>query len=387
MRSDRNHIDITILISVLVLMVFSLAVVYSASSTFALEKFGSSDKLLESHVAKVLMGFLAILIFMNINYSVYKKVSKVILLSAVLLLVITLGLGGEIKGATRWLHLGGFSLQPSEFAKYALIVHVCVLFATKKERVRDFKQGFVPLMIWIALVTGLVLVQPNFSNGAMIFLISLVLLFIGRAKLSHIAVTFAVLMPILVVVMLTAQYRVQRIMNFVGGGHSGNKSNYQLWQGIIGFGNGGLFGLGPGESRQRDFFLPESYGDFVFSIVGEEYGLIGTLVIMLLFFLIMVRGMKIAKYARDDFGRYLAVGIVASISLYALINAGVTLGILPTTGLPMPFVSYGGSSMLFSSVAIGILLNISSHTDLHPRMAKPNTIKEASTEPVLGKVY
>jgi cell division protein FtsW len=161
-----------------------------------------------------------------------------------------------------------------------------------------------------------------------------------------------------------------------------------LWQGIIGFGNGGVFGLGPGQSRQREFFLPESYGDFVFSIVGEEYGLIGTIFILLLFLTILLRGMKIAKNARDDFGRYLAVGITSSITLYALINAGVTLGILPTTGLPMPFVSYGGSAMLFSSVAIGVLLNISSQTDMYPRVPK-GAAAGGTIEPVpaVGKVY
>jgi cell division protein FtsW (lipid II flippase) len=141
-----------------------------------------------------------------------------------------------------------------------------------------------------------------------------------------------------------------------------------LQQGILAFGNGGLFGLGPGQSRQRDFFLPESYGDFVFSIIGEEYGLIGSLFVLVLFLVIVLRGMKIAKYALDDFGRYLAVGITSCITLYALVNAGVTLGVLPTTGLPMPFVSYGGSSMLVSSIVIGVLLNISSQTDLHPRI-------------------
>jgi cell division protein FtsW len=244
------------------------------------------------------------------------------------------------------------------------------------------------MMIWIGAVTLLVLLQPNFSNGAMIFMISLVMLFIGRAKLTHVALTFAALVPLLIAYMLSAEYRMRRIMSFFGGGTPG-KTNYQLWQGIIGFGNGGIVGLGPGESRQRDFFLPESYGDFVFSIVGEEYGLIGTVFILGVFLTIMLRGMRIAKYARDDFGRYLAIGITSSITLYALINAGVTLGILPTTGLPMPFVSYGGSSMLFSSLAIGVLLNISSQTDMHPRLSGAdgvNPIDPIQTAAV-GKVY
>ena len=391
MRAQRNHIDLPTLIAVLVLMVLSLGIVYSASSTWALEKFGESGKLLGSHATKVLLGFLAILIFMNIDYKKFKGVTKPVLVGTVLLLIVTLALGGEVKGATRWLRFGGFGLQPSEFAKFALIFHLCVLITEKKGRIRDFKTGFIPMMIWIAMVTTLVLLQPNFSNGAMIFVISLVMLFIGRAKFAHIALSLGALVPLLIAYMLSAEYRMQRIMNFLHGSTNANSSaNYQLWQGIIGFGNGGIFGLGPGESRQRDFFLPESYGDFVFSIIGEEYGLIGTIVILLLFLIIMLLGMKIAKYAPDDFGRYLAIGITASITLYALINAGVTLGILPTTGLPMPFVSYGGSSMLFSAAAVGVLLNISSHTDLHPRLIQaPETVRpiEPTQMPAVGKVF
>ncbi len=389
MATRRNHIDLITLIAVLTLMVLSLGIVYSASSTWAMQKFGDSGKLLGSHATKVLAGFMAIFVMMNIDYKRYKKLTKPMLLAAAVLLVITLGLGGEVKGAARWLRLGGFGLQPSEFAKYALIFHLCAMISVKKAQVKDFKTGYVPMLIWIGLITVLVLLQPNFSNGAMIFAVSLIMLYVGGARLSHMAMTFGSLVPLLIVYMLRAPYRVQRIMNFLNGVSDTNgKGSYQLWQGIIGFGNGGILGLGPGSSRQRDLFLPESYGDFVFSIVGEEYGLIGTLFFVLLFLIIMLRGMKIAKYAKDDFGRYLAIGITCAITLYALINAGVTLGVLPTTGLPMPFVSYGGSSMLFSSIAIGVLLNISSQTDMHPRLEKtPRGAQHAEPTPAVGSVY
>jgi cell division protein FtsW len=184
---------------------------------------------------------------------------------------------------------------------------------------------------------------------------------------------------------------MRRILSYVSGSiDTPTAGNHQLRQGIIGFGNGGIFGLGPGGSRQRELFLPESYGDFVFSIIGEEYGLIGTLFIVSLFLAIMLRGMKIAKHAPDDFGRMLALGITTAITLYALINAGVTLGVLPTTGLPMPFISYGGSSMLFSSMAIGVLLNISMQTDLHPRLTgAPDGVRpiEPARAAGAGKVY
>ena len=283
MRQQRNHIDLPILIAVLILIVIGLGVVYSASSTWAWEKYGESGKLLESHAVKVLIGFLTILIFMHIDYRLYKKITKPALLACILGLVITLSFGGELKGAVRSLTVGGFSIQPSEFARYALLFHLALLLSQKKEGVRDFKTGFIPLMIWVGLVTLLVLLQPNFSNGAMIVGVSILLLFVGGVRLSHLGLTMAALIPPLAIYLFSASYRIDRIKSFIGGTGS---VNYQLQQGILAFGNGGLFGLGPGQSRQRDFFLPESYGDFVFSIIGEEYGLIGSLLVLVLFLVI-----------------------------------------------------------------------------------------------------
>ncbi len=366
-KPQRNHIDITTLIAVLTLMVLSLGVVYSASATWAQEKFGESERLLNSHAIKILIALVALFIGMMVDYKKYRKLTKLSLIVAVLLLIATLLLGGETKGASRWLRLGGLGFQPSEFAKFALLFHLSALIAVKGEAVKEFKRGFLPMMIWIGLVAGLVMLQPNFSTGAMILLLSFIMLFLGRARFAHLFAVGLAALPLVGVYMLSAPYRYQRVKSFLLGTSSAGSHNYQLWQGIIGFGNGGLFGVGPGESRQRDLFLPESYGDFVFSIVGEEYGLIGTLFFMALFLVIMLRGFKIAKFARDEFGRMLAIAITSTITMYALINAGVTLGILPTTGLPMPFVSYGGSSLMFSSFAVGVLLNISAQTDLHPR--------------------
>jgi len=385
MMSQRNHIDLPILVVVLILMVIGLGVVYSASSTWAWEKYHESSWLLESHAIKVLFGFVAIFLFMHIDYKHYKRVTKPALIACVLALLVTLAFGGELKGAVRSLSVAGFSIQPSEFAKYALVFHLAFLLSSKRETLLDFKRGFIPLMIWVGLVTLLVFLQPNFSNGAMIAAISLMMVFMGGIKLSHIVLTMGAALPVLVFYLFGAQYRIERIKSFLGGEES---INYQLKQGILAFGNGGIFGLGPGQSRQRDFFLPESYGDFVFPIIGEEYGLIGSVFVMLMFLILVLRGFKVAKYALDDFGRYLAIGITSCVTLYALVNAGVTVGLLPTTGLPMPFVSYGGSSMLVSSIAIGVLLNISAHTDLHPRLAAPEGVRPIELpSPIAGKVY
>ena len=387
-NKQRNHIDLPLLTAVLVLMVLSLGVVYSASASWAYEKFGTSSRLLNSHLLKVLFGIAAMFVGMMVPYRLYKNLTKPVLIGAIVLLLVTLVLGGETKGATRWLHLGGFSLQPSEFAKFALLFHLASLVAAKDELIKDVKRGFVPVMIWVGLVVALVLAQPNFSAGAMILALSLFVLFIGRARISHVFATVAFTLPVIAAYVLLSAYRRQRLMMFFNG-QSNGKPNYQLLQGIIGFGNGGLFGVGPGESRQRDFFLPESYGDFVFSIIGEEYGLIGTIFFMGLFLFIMLRGFKIAKVAKDDFGKLLAIGITCTITFYALVNAAVTLGILPTTGQPMPFVSYGGSALLFTSFAVGVLLNISAFTDLHPREPKREAVTAEIPPPEsgIGAVY
>jgi cell division protein FtsW len=354
-----------------------------------MEKFGESNRLLNLHALKVLLGLVALFVGMTIDYRKYKKLTKPAVILSIIFLTITLVLGGEVKGATRWLRFGGLSLQPSEFAKFALLFHLCTLISTKGEAIRDFKKGFLPMMVWIGSVAGLVLIQPNFSTGSMIILMSMVMLFISEAKFTHLFGTVGAAIPVLGAVALARPHVMARIKSFIDGSASGGHLNYQLMQGIIGFGNGGLFGVGPGLSKQRDFFLPESYGDFVFSIVGEEYGLIGTIVFMGLFLVLLLRGFKIAKNARDDFGRLLAIGITSVVTLYALVNAGVTLGILPTTGLPMPFVSYGGSSLLFTSFAVGVLLNISSQTDMHPRLEK-TPVPEKSSQPLedqTAKVY
>ncbi len=392
MATQRNHIDRIILFVVLFLMVASTVVVYSASSTWALQKYGATNGLVNKHILKVLVGLAAIFVAMSIDYRFYKKLTKIALAVCLVLLFFTLAVGGEVKGAARWLSVGGFSLQPSEAAKFALIFHLSALLATKGTKLNDFKTGFMPLMLWIGGVVLLVMLQPNFSTGAMIFVLGMVMVFVGGARLKHIVLSMSALIPAALVYMVSAEYRMRRILSFIGHGDNAatpTKANYQLWQGIIGFGNGGLFGVGMGASKQRDLFLPESYGDFVFSIVGEEYGFIGTIIFMVLFLTILLRGFKIAKNAPDDFGRYLAIGITSTIVIYALGNALVTLGLFPTTGLPMPFVSYGGSAIVFSSFAIGVLLNISSQTDLHPRQVKEmaNAPPAIVNEPAVGKMY
>jgi len=394
LKIQRNHIDIWMLIVVLGLMVASLGVVYSASAEWSIKRFDTQSHYLDLHAIKILISIAALFIGLSIPYSIYKKFTKPTLIIAVLLLAVTLVLGGETKGAMRWLRFGGLGFQPSEFAKFALLFHMSLLMATKGEHIRNFKKGFLPIIIWICIVTGLVLAQPNLSTGIILFALTIILLFVGHARMLHlfgmifVAVCLFACYVLFMAYVLNRPYQLERITHFVHGDPNG-QHNYQLWQGIIGFGNGGLVGVGPGESRQRDLFLPESYNDFVYSIVGEEYGLLGTILVLGAFLFLMLRGFRIAKHAKDDFARFLAIAIASTIALYALINASVALGLLPTTGLPMPFISYGGSSLMLSAFSIGVLLNISAHTDLHPRTTKiaDADVEILESENGLGKVY
>jgi cell division protein FtsW len=388
LRKKYNYVDLITLFSVVLLMGMSVLVVYSASVSWAIEKKLASEQLLNLHILKVAAAFMAMFVAMNIDYQKYKDYTKVILLISIGLLVLTMLVGFFAKGASRWLRFGGFGLQPAEVAKYALIFHLSSMIVKKEKLIQNLEHGYIPMVVWILAVAGLVMLQPNFSTGAMIILISLLLIFVAGVRLKHLLLTAAAMLPIVIGYMLKAQYRISRVVAFIDNipalinikGSVIAPQNHQLWQSIIGFGSGGLFGVGIGNSKQRDLYLPESFGDFIFSIVGEEYGLLGTSVFLFLFFLILLRGFKIARYSQDQYGRILAIGITLSIAVYAFVNAGVTLGLLPTTGLPMPFVSYGGTAIIISGYAVGVLLNISRQTDLNPKPTRVPVVGTVSAE-------
>ncbi|MCZ7558066.1 MAG: FtsW/RodA/SpoVE family cell cycle protein [Bacteroidia bacterium] len=386
MKPKTGHIDLYVFLSVLALMMFSVGVVYSASvSISGIRHGGDSDYLFRTHAVRVVMGVGALFLGMFVNYHSYKNVSKILLIIALAMLAYTLVGGAVVKGAQRWISFGPLRFQPSEFAKFALVIHLAVLLSTKQRYIHDFRNGFLPLMIWIFSVVGLVFLQPNFSTGAIILGISFMVLFVGRVQLKHIAGVALAALPVVLVYAVSADYRWNRIMAHFGGESAGGSAGtYQIEQAVIGLGSGGVFGVGMGMSKQRELFLPESYTDFIFAIVGEEYGFIGALLVLALFLVIMVRGMKIAKRATDDLGRFLATGITVTITVYAVINTMVTTGLLPTTGLPLPLLSYGGTSILFTAYALGILLNISMFTRIRPREIVP---QEAPSGPRVGELY
>ncbi|MBM4179401.1 MAG: cell division protein FtsW [Ignavibacteria bacterium] len=368
-RPEPSNIDWFILLPIVALLLFSVAFVYSASATFADVKMGSSEGMAWNHAIRVLLGLGIMMLFAKIDYRVFERASSTIMLVAYGFLFMVLVMGVSQKGASRWVQLGPLNFQPSELAKYAVVLHTAVLLSANQARVRSWREGMLPVLMWTLPVSVLIALQPNLSTATVIFLIVTVMMFLADVKLTHLLTLGATGFAIAGIYAMTAEYRRRRLISFFGGEGAPADENvrYQVDQALIAFGNGGFTGVGPGQSRQRDWFLPESYGDFIFSIVGEEYGFIGICFLIGAFALIMWRGYIVTKKAPDAFGRLLAGGITTTLAVYAFVNAGVTCGVLPTTGLPMPFISYGGSSVFFSAIAVGVLLNISSQAGVYRR--------------------
>ena len=355
--------DIWILISVIALIVFSIGAVYSASSYFsAMTKNGDSEYYAKMHLIKIVLAIILIFLFAKFDYNKLKKISIYIVWGSVLLLIIVFFFGTAKKGASRWIPLGPISFQPSDVAKYALVIHVSYLLMKKKEYVDFLYKGYLHIFGYIFLITLLVAVQPNFSTSLIIFGSSMLILFVSPVKMKHIMVTVISFIPVAIAFISTRDYIIKRFSDF-GGYATDGKAEKQLDQAIIGLGNGGILGVGLGNSYQKELFLPESYGDFIYAIIGEEYGMIGAVLIIIVFCFMLFRGYRVARDTSDEFGKYLAFGITTIIASYAVVNMSVATGIIPTTGVPIPFVSYGGTALIINSAAIGILLNISRHRD------------------------
>ncbi len=375
MNSGSNKIDLWILIPVLLLMAFSLGVVYSASSSWSARMSGDSMFLFKNHLIRAGLGIFMLFLFSRLDYRHIIRFRKTLIILAILMLLYVLLPGAETtKGASRWLRIAGFSFQPADIVKYALVINIAYMLAVKKDYVSNLYYGYLPMLMYVMIIVVLIALQPNFSTASIVFISSLMLFFIGKVKIKHMAVTVLSLFPVAVLYVLSKPYIMNRLFSY-SEQNTGGDTNYQLSQAIIGFGNGSLFGVGPGNSNQREFFLPQSYDDFVFSIVGEEYGFIGVSLVIIMFGIFIYRGLRLSKNMEDDFGKYLAFGITIVIGINAIINMMVSTGIVPTTGVTLPFISYGGTSIIFNSIAVGILLNISTFRN------SPNSVSWAEMVP------
>lgn len=371
---QKHAIDKPLLLVVLTLLTLGIVMVYSASNVIALDKFGSSAHFLKQQFIRVIIGFAILVFATKYDYHKYRSKTMLLVLISFILLVVVLGLG-QIKGAARWLQLGGFGIQPSEIAKLAIIFYLAAYLDRKGERIKDFQNGLLPPLVMAGVFCFMIMLQPNFSTAAVLMMIVLAVLFIGGMRLQHLGMMALAVIPTAIAVVMLSPYRRARFMTFLDPSADAQGSGYQIKQSLISFANGGLTGSGIGQGKQKFLFLPEPFTDFIYSIIGEELGFIGAVFVLILFVIFLFRAMKIARTAPDLYGFYVGAGITISIVAYALINAGVATGLFPTTGLPMPFISYGGSSLLFTCFTVGVLLNISTQT-----VPKEEAMKRTSKE-------
>ncbi len=362
-RAYRKYIyDFKLLFPVLTLVGIGIAMVYSASSAIAVKRYGNDAFFLIRQMTYAFMGLIALFICKKIPYRFYKKiVYPIVIISIVLLLTVMFsGMGIRVNGARRWLEIFGFRFQPSEIARIALVIFLAYSLSKKHEQIKSFFIGFVPHVLFMGIFAGLIAIQPDFGSVVILAGITWIMMYIAGVPLSYLVVSVAGLMTSLYFYMFRASYRIDRWTAFLNPWEHASDQAYQIVHSMMAFGTGGLFGKWIGNGYQKLFYLPEPHTDFVFSVIGEELGLIGVLFILFLYILILWSGLNIAQNTHDLFGSYLAIGITAALGLQVCINIGVTLGLVPTKGLPLPFLSYGGTSLIVSMASIGILMNIES---------------------------
>lgn len=354
-----KKIDKTLLIAVIILSVFGLLMIYSSSSIWASYKFNDSYKYLKSQAIFLLVGYLIIFIVSNINYNIYKLYSNKILLGCIILLILVLipGVGSIRNGSRSWFGIGSFGIQPSEFAKLGLIIFTSKYLTTNK--IKDIKTSVLPILLVVIFIFGLIMLQPDFGTGIILVMTIICLLFVSGVNMSFFVKIGILGLIGIVILIIIAPYRLVRITSFLNPWADPLGSGFQIIQSLYAIGPGGLLGMGLGNSIQKHFYLPEPQTDFIFSIISEELGFAGVLIVSSLFITIIYKGISISLKQEDNFAKYLSFGISFSLAFQTILNLMVVIGLIPVTGVTLPFLSYGGSSLLVSMTYIGILLNIS----------------------------
>lgn len=359
MSKVRSAPDFVLILATLSLLAVGIVMVYSASSVFAMHKFQDPYYFTKRQIIFAMLGIASMYVMMNLDYWVWKRWAQAAYLLVIGLLVLVLIIGVEVNGSKSWLGIGAFGIQPGEFAKLGVAAFLARWLADNQKQIVLFRQGLMPALAIPLVCFGLIMLQPDLGTGTVLFGTAVVMIFAAGARISHFVGLGLAGVAGFVGLILSAPYRINRITAFIDPWQDPLGAGYQIIQSLYAIGPGGLLGLGLGQSRQKYSYLPEPYNDFIFSIIAEELGFIGASLILLLFLLILWRGMRIAITAPDLFGNLLALGIVGMLAIQVVINVGVVTGMMPVTGITLPLLSYGGSSLTLMLTQIGILINIS----------------------------
>ncbi len=359
MFTKGGKIDLWVFITVIMLLSLGLVMVFSASSVMGLADAGNPYHYVQRQTILAVLGLVLMFVLMKLDYHMFKTLALPGLVLSFILLVAVLFVGTGTGGATRWMRIAGFNLQPSEVAKLVMVNYVAVYLSTKRDKARKFFSGLLPILLITAAQFVLILLEPDFGTGLALVFTMLVVLFAGGVHLGQLAMVGALAAPVFVYVVMMKEYRLRRLFAFLDPWADPTDTGWNVIQSLLAIGSGGLFGLGLGKSKQKFSYLPEHHTDFIFAILCEELGFLGGATVLVLYAIIAWRGLRIAMRAPDLYGTLLAIGITSMLSFQALLNIGVVTGSLPVTGIPLPFISHGGSSLLMSLAGVGILLNIS----------------------------
>jgi len=357
-KVKMGQIDFILFATVMLLVSIGVIMVYSASSYVATYEYNNSKFFFIKQSLWACLGFVFMIVAIKVDYHIIKKYTGAIMLVTLILLLAVFAFP-IINGSKRWITLGPMSIQPSEITKYTVVFFMAKSLDRKREEVKEFFKGVCPYLLVSGFYAGIILLGKNLSIAAVIMIVTVIILFAVGAKFLHIFAIGSAIVAGIGAATILEPYRMARLMNFTNPFKASQGDGYQLVQSLLALGSGGIFGVGIGQSRQKCLYIPEPQTDFIFAIIGEELGLIGCFFIILLFFVLVWRGLKIAANAKDLYGSILAIGITSVLAIQAVINIAVVTGSMPVTGVPLPFISYGGSALLFNMVAIGILLNIS----------------------------
>lgn len=362
----RAHSPDYILFSITAaLLLLGLVTLFSASSVRGATNFEDPAYYLKHQLLYgVLPGILAGLVAWRIPYRFWRRLSFLVLIATLglLVMVFTPQFGVSLKGASRWVRLGGIVIQPSEFFKLGLVIFLANFFGSRQGRFKSFGRVMLPFLIILGIAGSLLVAQPSTGTLGVIVFTALGMYFLAGARLANLIIIGALGIIIFAALVISAPYRIERFITFLNPSHDPQGAGYQVLQAMIGIGSGGPFGVGIGHSRQKFLFLPETIGDSIFAIFAEETGFVGSVILATLFFFLVQRGLRIAKLSRDGFGRLLAGGIAIWMGSQAFVNIAAISGLIPLTGIPLPFFSYGGSAMMVTLAGMGMLLNISKYT-------------------------